>query len=238
MSDRGWYKYLSDRDIKLLTATTWVKQSNFGLGDRPALVIVDAYYGALGIPREDILDSVKKWPSSCGAEGWRAIDLTAPLVQAARKAGVPVVFTTSFQHKPSPWNRKGKESRKPTSTGVDPYAIVDELAVMQDDIVIEKSLPSAFQGTSLEVVLRAAKIDTILVCGEATSGCVRATVVDGCSMGFKVGIIEECCFDRFESSHSMSLFDMDQKYGDVIDLEFTYKYLASLPHSSEVRPLS
>lgn len=228
-TDRGWYRYLSARDVKLLTATPWAKKSSFGLGNSPALVIVDAYYGALGTSREDIFDSVKKWPSSCGIEGWKAIDLMVPLVEEVRNVGAPIIFTTAFQHKPSPWNRKDSEARKPISSEVDPYAIVAELGMASDDTVIEKSLPSAFQGTSLDVVLRAAKIDTLLICGEATSGCVRSTVVDGCSMGYKVGIIEECCFDRFESSHWMSLFDMDQKYGDVIDLEFTYKYLAGLP---------
>lgn len=232
--ENGWDRFLTERDKAVLNATSWAKKGSFGLGSRPALIVVDDYYAALGLPRMDLFDAVADWPSSCGLEGWKAIDATVSLVEMSRGAGIPICFTTSFQHKPSPWNRKGSSARRRNLSGIDPYAIVDELGVSDEDIVIEKSVPSAFQGTSLEIILRSLERDTVLICGEATSGCVRATVVDACCAGFKVGIVAECCFDRFEASHWMSLFDMDQKYGDLVNLDFTQAYLADISKNQRI----
>ena len=88
-----------------------------------------------------------------------------------------------------------------------------------DDLVLTKIGPSGFHETPLDTVLRARDVDTLLVCGEATSGCVRATVVDACTRGYRVGVVGDCCFDRFEASHWVSLFDMDQKYADVFSAD-------------------
>ncbi|TAN20969.1 MAG: cysteine hydrolase, partial [Actinomycetota bacterium] len=206
----GWSRFLTDSDNALLEATTWAKGRPFGLGGRPALLIVDDYYAALGYPRMDLLEAVKEWPSACGLTGWEAIDRTVRLLRLARAAGIPVFYTTSFGRRPTPWNRKGAKALRPRGGGPNPYDIVEEIAPLPEDTIIEKSTPSALQGTSLEILLRSQGCDTVLVCGEATSGCVRSTVVDACTAGFAVGIVGECCFDRFESSHWMSLFDMNQ----------------------------
>ena len=96
---------------------------------------------------------------------------------------------------------------------------------MKGEIVLRKAAPSAFWGTPLIGLLNGASIDTVIVAGESTSGCVRATVVDAKSYRFKVLVPEECVFDRHESAHAMNLFDMDQKYADVIDLNETIDYL-------------
>ncbi|MDT7804648.1 MAG: maleamate amidohydrolase, partial [Actinomycetota bacterium] len=116
------------------------------------------------------------------------------------------------------WNRKPASALAAKST-VDPNAIVAEVAPEPGDIVLEKIGPSCFHGTALDTILRAAGRDTLLVVGEATSGCVRSTVVDACSRGYRVGVVGDCCFDRFEASHWLSLFDLDQKYADVLTAE-------------------
>ncbi|NNN18867.1 MAG: isochorismatase family protein [Acidimicrobiaceae bacterium] len=227
--EEGWRRFLTENDNALIAATSWAKKKPFGLGDRPALLIVDDYYAALGYPRMDILEAVKNWPSACGMSGWEAIDRTVNLLDSARSAGIPVFYTTSFGRRPTPWNRKGSTVISPKGDGPGPYDIAGEIAPFPEDTIIEKSTPSAFQGTSLEIILRSQNRDTVLVCGEATSGCVRSTVVDACTAGFAVGIIGECCFDRFEASHWMSLFDMNQKYGDLVDIDDVKAYLKSLP---------
>ncbi|HEY8652981.1 MAG TPA: isochorismatase family protein [Dermatophilaceae bacterium] len=234
----GWHRFLTPRDRAVLGATSWAKKAPFGLGDRPALLVVDDYYAGLGFPRMNILDAVREWPSACGLEGWQAIDRTVHLVAAARAARVPVVYAKSWSHNPSPWNRKIRVDASPRGDGPNPADIVAELAPHADDVVIEKSTPSAFQGTSLEMLLRSWDRDTILVCGEATSGCVRATVVDGCCAGFAIGVVAECCFDRFEASHWVSLFDMDQKYSDVIGVELVCRYLERIPYPNQVQPMT
>jgi len=92
--------------------------------------------------------------------------------------------------------------------------------------VIEKTTASAFWGTPLIFQLQALGIDTLIVCGETTSGCVRATVVDGATHRFRMGVVEECVFDRTEASHFINLYDMHQKYADVVPLDMAKDYLS------------
>ena len=103
--------------------------------------------------------------------------------------------------------------------------IVAEVAPQPGDLVLEKNGPSAFHRTPLQDYLVALGVDTILVVGESTSGCVRATVVDGTSLRYKVGVVEECVFDRTEACHAINLLDMHLKYADVINLVATCAFL-------------
>lgn len=209
----GWNRFLSQRDRDLLEATAWAKREPFGLGDRLALLIVDAYYGALGLPRAPLLQAVQQWPSACGEDGWHAIDRTIPVLAQARKRGVPVFFLTGLESDPSPWNPK-KRGNHDAPQGF--LSIIDELAPRGDDIVLQKYSPSGFATTGLDLPLRSRGCDTVVVCGEATGGCVRQTVIDGCTRGYAMAVVGDCCFDRFEASHWLSLFDLNQKYCDVI----------------------
>jgi nicotinamidase-related amidase len=108
------------------------------------------------------------------------------------------------------------------------YDIIPEVAPLEDELVIRKSSPSVFWGTPLSGQLTALGVDTLLVSGESTSGCVRATVVDGCTERFRVTVVEECVFDRHQACHAVNLFDMDQKYADVVGLAEVLGYLADL----------
>jgi nicotinamidase-related amidase len=220
-----WNDFLTERDRAVLAATSWAKQEPFGLGIRPAVVVVDLYYAALGLPRTDILDAVRDWPSACGQEGWAAVDRTATLLATARAAGVPVIYFHATPPRLGRWNRKPPKKLATRPAGVAGNDIVAEVAPRDDDIVLTKIGPSAFHQTPLDTVLRSGGHDTILVCGEATSGCVRSTVVDGCVAGYRMGVVGDCCFDRFQASHWVSLFDMNQKYADVISADEAENYL-------------
>jgi nicotinamidase-related amidase len=96
--------------------------------------------------------------------------------------------------------------------------IVDEVAPVPGEAVLRKAAPSAFWGTPLAAHLNDLGVDTIITCGESTSGCVRASVVEGCTYRYRMIVVEECVFDRHESAHAMNLFDMHQKYADVVPL--------------------
>jgi nicotinamidase-related amidase len=96
------------------------------------------------------------------------------------------------------------------------YAFADEIAPESGDIVIEKPTASSFYRTDLEEQLRAEGIDCLVVTGGATSGCVRATVVDAHARGFKINVVEDGVFDRGQTTHAINLFDMWAKYADVI----------------------
>jgi maleamate amidohydrolase len=97
--------------------------------------------------------------------------------------------------------------------------IVSELAPTQDEMVVCKTVPSAFFGTALTPWLLSKGVDTLLVAGATTSGCVRASVVDAMSHGLRVTVISDCVGDRAEGPHAANLFDMEQKYADVMDLD-------------------
>jgi nicotinamidase-related amidase len=220
-----WTDFLTERDKALLDTTSWAKQAPFGFGERPAVVVVDLYYAAVGLPRTDILESVRDWPSSCGLDGWAAIDRTAGLLATARAAGAQVIYLHATPPEWGRWNRKPAKKLATRPDGPDGNDIVAEAAPQDGDIVLTKIGPSAFHETPLNTILRSGGHDTILVCGEATSGCVRSTVVDGCVAGYRVGVVGDCCFDRFEASHWVSLFDMNQKYADVVPATEAERYL-------------
>jgi nicotinamidase-related amidase len=225
MTEPNWTEYLTDRDLAVLAATSWAKQAPFGLGDNPAVIVIDLYYAALGLPRRNILDAVRDWPSACGTDGWDAVDRTAPLLAAAREGEAKVIYFHATPAEFGRWNRKPSRAITPPQSTVDPNAIVSEVEPGPDDVVLQKIGPSCFHGTPLDTLLRMGGHDTLLVVGEATSGCVRSTVVDACTRGYKVGVVGDCCFDRFEASHWLSLFDLDQKYADVITADAATAYL-------------
>ena len=229
--EEKWLAFLTERDKAHLAATGLDRREVFGLGTRPALLVVDDYYAALGTKREELLDSVTTWPWSCGLEGWRAIDKTIELLDAARGARTPIVFLRGMPDFPSPWGpRESRESLDhiPAELRKRANEIVDELAPQPGELVLEKAAASAFHGTPLLFHLNYLQVDTLIVCGETTSGCVRATVVDGATYRYRVAVVAECCFDRTEASHWINLFDMDLKYADVMGFEAVVQYLQSL----------
>jgi nicotinamidase-related amidase len=105
------------------------------------------------------------------------------------------------------------------------YDIIDEVKPLPGETVLRKASPSAFWGTPLVGHLNFLGIDTLVTCGESTSGCVRASVVDGTTYRFRMVVVEECVFDRHEAAHAMNLFDMNQKYADVLSLAEVLNYL-------------
>jgi nicotinamidase-related amidase len=226
-----WDDFLTDQDKAHLDAT-WRKTEPFGFGETPALLVIDDYYGVLGLQREPILDSVVSWPMSCGLEGWEAIDRTVGLIAAARATDVPVIYIKGMDGGfPAPWGRRehgDQLAHLPAEVRARANEIVAEIAPEPGDLVIQKAAPSAFWGTPLSFYLQYHRIDTLIACGETTSGCVRASVVDGATQRFRMGVVGECCFDRTQASHYVNLFDMHQKYADVISAEQAQEYFTSV----------
>ncbi|NGM89084.1 isochorismatase family protein [Parapusillimonas sp. SGNA-6] len=225
-----WDKFLTDRDREHLK--NWGKPDRDELGKKPVLLVIDMYYASVGHERKPLMESIKDWPMSCGEEGWRAIDHMQALIPAARSAGIPVVYVKALPGFPTDPSRVSERGNRGAGTlGQLPAAIqalgneiVHEIAPATGDLVIGKAAPSAFSGTPLLQYLQMLRADTVIVCGETTSGCVRAAVVDAASYRFRVGIVEECCFDRTEAAHAMNLFDMHQKYGEVISIDSALSY--------------
>jgi maleamate amidohydrolase len=228
---RNWDGFLTEADRLVF------ERSGFGVlagyGDRPVLLVVDVNYNFCGDRPLTVLESVEHWPNSCGLRAWTAVEHTEPLLAAARASGIPVFFTTGMpvgarDLESGRWLDKHPRAREDRSHARG-NNIVDALAPRPHEVVLTKGKPSAFFGTLLESYLSDLRIDTIVVCGATTSGCIRATVVDAFSYNYKVAVVEECTFDRGEASHALSLFDMHQKYADVVSLKHAIGYLEGLP---------
>lgn len=231
----GWDAFLTEQD-KAHQAVRGKRELN-GFGETPCVLVIDDYYSVLGLEREPILESIKTWPMSCGLEGWEAIDKTAELLASARANSVPVVYVHSLEGFPAPWftskarggaGGNGALSKLPYEMRIKANEIVAEIEPQPGDLVIQKAAASAFKGTPLLYYLNYEGLDTVIACGETTSGCVRASTVDGCTYRYRMGVVEECCFDRTQASHWMNLFDMNQKYADVIKMAAAIEYFETV----------
>jgi nicotinamidase-related amidase len=229
MAQRVWDQYLTERDRAHLATRPPRRR---GFGEKPALLLIDLYRWVFGDKPEPILEAIKKWPSNCGLEGWNAIPHIQKLLAKAREVGIPIVHMTGLDRAGVASRSAQRESELQANR--DPEAqdrlrrrfdIIDEVAPLPGETVLRKASPSAFWGTPLMGHLNALHIDTIITCGESTSGCVRASVVDGSTYRFRMIVAEECVFDRHEATHAMNLFDMNQKYAEVLALQEVLDYL-------------
>jgi maleamate amidohydrolase len=234
MEKLSWYDFMTEQDKEhdLLLG----KKQLAGFGSKPALLLIDIYYSVLGFKREPIMESVRTWPMSTGLEGWEAVDQTSILLAAARANGIPVIHVKGLHSGVNTWSRGGTKKRVVSALTEEMIAkgreIVEEVKPLPGELVIEKAAASAFHGTPLLFQLVSLGIDTVIACGETTSGCVRASVVDGAT--FKMGVVEECVFDRTQASHYMNLYDMHQKYADVIGLDYALQYFNTIGSSKTV----
>jgi len=240
---RIWDRFLTDQDKAHVTLS---RDRRVGFGAKPALLLIDLYRWVFGDEPLSLLDGLRDWPGYCGMTGWNAIPHIQRLQAAARAAGIPVVHVTGLLDEESGvvgWNEAAHHDAGRRS-GDDPmardrragrYDIMPQIAPIEGEAVLRKTSPSAFWGTPLIGHLNYLGVDTILVAGESTSGCVRASVVDGCTNRFRMQVVEECVFDRHEACHAINLFDMHQKYADVIAIDDAVAYLegAGAPVKSE-----
>jgi maleamate amidohydrolase len=210
----AWTGLIGEEELEVYRRAGY--QQRFGLGERPALLIIDVEYNFTGDVPEPILDSIAKYSNSCGEMAWAAIPRIAELLAQAREIGIPIAFSHGYER---------DDTVRSPRLGT---AIVDELAPRPGELDIEKSAASAFFGTDLVSFLIQRQVDTVIHTGCVTSGCVRASVVDAASYGFKNAIVEECVFDRALTPHIANLFDMDAKYGDVMSLASVKAYLKSV----------
>jgi nicotinamidase-related amidase len=231
---RQWDAFLTAGDKEVYRYSE--RKSSLGMGVRPALLVIDATYDFAGEHPLPVLEAMKRWPLSCGQSAWDAISHIRTLLGVVRAMGIPVFFTTYFDAREDGVGRgrmrapvmPGEKSSPGGPSGTD---IVKDIAPSAQDFIIRKPRPSAFFGTRLVSLLNELQIDTLLVCGGTTSGCVRATVLDAYSYNYLTCVIEDCTFDRIESAHAVNLFDMVEKYADVRQVEEVVKYLASLSNN-------
>ena len=228
-----WDDLLTERDKAVFAAAGYGRKG--GLGSRPAVIVIDVNYNFTGEKPEPILESIKKWRNSCGEEGWQGVAAIRELLEAAREKDLPIFYSTGTDRRADMFDdgrwssknsRSGEQKGAPGFNGND---IVAEIAPHPRDVVIRKEKPSVFFGTPLAGYLIDLGVDSLIIAGTTTSGCVRATVLDAFSYNYRLSVVEECCFDRGEASHKINLFDMNAKYADVVSLSEAKESIAGLP---------
>ncbi len=216
---------IDDHTRAVYAAQGW-GSSRVGFGSRPALLIIDMQW--------DFVDPAS--PATCAPMAVDRLPAIRQLLDAARAAAIPVFFSQGLVD-PSladvglwkGWAHRTGHSQVEGTRGAE---IVPELAPLPGEHVVRKRRPSAFFQSDLDVFLRGHRVDTLIVAGSSMSGCVRATVVDGFSLDYRVMMVNECVVDRTIEVLERNLFDLDAKYADTVSLAETEAYLAGLPSGS------
>lgn len=233
MERRIWDDYITDLDRRAYEKAGF--GSSAGFGSRPAILVIDVQYRTVGEAREPILDAMDTYPTAVGERGWAAVDKIHELLEAARPKGVPVLYPVverKDRFDTGRWKDKipGMDSEE-HRIGQRGTQIVEEVAPEPGDVVISKRYASAFFGTPLMTYLNDLDVDTVVVTGCTTSGCVRATVIDAFQYAFRVIVPEDAVYDRGEASHAINLFDMNQKYADILTSDEVISFFDGLPAS-------
>jgi maleamate amidohydrolase len=203
------------------------RQRGFGLkigfGERPALIVIDMLKGFTdaAMPLGSNLD--------------REIEAQKPLLQIAHERNIPVIFSTVMYHEADIrdagiWGLKQKGALTLTA-GSEAVKIDPRLDMRPSDSLLVKRYASCFFGTDLVPRLTSRRIDTPIIAGCTTSGCVRATAVDAVQNGFRPMVVREAVGDRSAAAHEQSLFDLNAKYADVVSLDETLHYLKTVGHN-------
>jgi maleamate amidohydrolase len=188
-----------------------------GFGRRPALVVIDMTLGFTD----------PESPLACDLEG--PVAAIQKVLEAARRAEIPIIFTTIAYRESDKLTAAAFIDKVPALLTLEAgsrWAEIDpRIAPRETEPVLNKLFASGFYGTGLPSALTAAGVDTLIVTGASTSGCVRATVVDALQYGFRPVVPREAVGDRNPNAHEANLYDVDAKYGDVVSVEETLKYL-------------
>ncbi|RMN15965.1 hypothetical protein ALQ63_00033 [Serratia plymuthica] len=208
-------------DNSLIDNYSGVWGNRIGFGQRPALLVIDFMqaYTTEGAP--------------LFAPGVvSAVDESMALLATARQVGIPVIHTNIRYHAGhfadgGIWVKKAPVM-KDMVEGNPLAAFCPQVAPLAAEVVLTKQYASAFFGTSLAPMLVALGIDTLLLAGCSTSGCIRASAVDAVQHGFRTIVVRECVGDRHAGPHEANLFDIDSKYGDVVSKQEAIGYLTLL----------
>jgi len=191
-----------------------------GFGRRPALIVIDVNVGF----------TAPESPLVCDLE--EVVAAIRQLLEEARRAGIPIVFTTVSYTEGDKRTAAAFIDKVPAlltlEAGSRWVEIDPRIAPRADEPVLNKLFASAFFGTALSSLLAANGCDSLIVTGASTSGCVRATAVDALQHGYRPIVPREAVGDRNPDAHAASLYDLDAKYGDVVSLAEVIEHLEEL----------
>lgn len=221
----SWKDVVPERDRAIL------EKADFGgrqpWGRRPALLIVDVVRSFTGSKPQDVMDAINEYNTSCGNSAWETLPRMRQVLDAARASRIPVIYTKGDPDYKAICGGSVKNENAERARRLHSTPIADEIAPLPDEFVIRKTKASAFFETPLAIYLVRHAIDLLVVMGTSTSGCVRASVVDGFSHGYPVFVVSDGCFDRSDFFHNAHLYDMNTKYATVVDAAETIAYFGT-----------
>ena len=220
----SWKTVVPERDREILESADFGGRQPWGRN--PALLIVDVVRSFTGSKPQDVLEAINEYTTSCGNSAWETLPRMRTVLDAARAArhsgrlyqgrSRAIARRAAARSR----TRMRERAKKLHST-----PIADEIAPRDDEFVIRKTKASAFFHTPLTIYLVRHGIDSLIVMGTSTSGCVRATAVDGISHGYPVFVVADGCFDRSQFLHDVTLYDLSTKYATVVTAAETIEYL-------------
>lgn len=221
-----WSDLLSDDDRTVIALGGYGKRR--GWGEKPALILVDPQWNYLGLDAP-LPESLRTFPSGAGQRAWKAVPTIRRLLDAARAAAIPVIFTQLVQRNLAldTFQDKADRPRDSYLIGHKGVEFIPELAPQPGELVIEKQFASVFWHTPLLSYLVKLGVDTLIFAGGTTSGCLRSAVVDAATNSFRPVVVADCCFDRLDISHRVALLDIWLKYGDVVTSDEAISHLSS-----------
>ncbi len=215
---------LTEEERQIITEAGFGKEC--GIRGKAALLVIDAQEKFIG-PNVPTLEAIKTSRLAIGSKAWKALREIRRVLALSREKNIPVIFTRALAHKKASDNNPFLKKTDPNMNSIPESASDIVLPVEEKDIVIDKVCPSAFFETELDEVIKRLNIQSVIVTGFVTSGCVRATVIDAFSRGLNVVIPEECVQDRLPTIHEMTLVDLDLKYADVISTKALLEMLSN-----------
>jgi maleamate amidohydrolase len=224
---RPWDGLISEEEQRAYHAAGFGRSS--GIGERPALLIIDVQYRTVGTTPAPFWEAIKEFPTACGDVGWAAVANIQKLLTLFRARNWPVLYPYVSPKQSFDTGRLAEKVPSIMTISQRGYDFVEEISPKGNDILLPKKHPSAFFGTPLTSYLIDLKADTLVVTGCTTSGCVRGTVVDAFAYNFRCLVPEDACYDRSATSHKVNLFDMASKYADVMPTQEALGALDKVP---------
>ena len=224
---KPWDGIISEEEQRAYNAAGFGRRA--GLGRKPALLVIDVQYRTIGTRPMPFWEAVQEYPTSCGQVGWDAVAQIQRLMALFRDRGWPVLYPHVSPKESFDTGRLAAKVPALMTVPQESYAFVAEVAPQPGDILLPKKHPSAFFGTPLASYLVDLGVDTLVVTGCTTSGCVRGSVVDAFAYNWRVLVPQDAVYDRSATSHAVNLFDMAAKYADVMPTDEALAALGALP---------
>jgi maleamate amidohydrolase len=189
--------------------------NEIGIGSRPAVLVIDVQYRTVG-PDVPILEAIDaSYPMACGRRAWAAVEPITQVLAAARQRRLPVLHPCVAPKSPETVGAFGRVNPGVGDVDARGYEFLEEVAPVAGELAVPKLAASAFFGTPLTSYLVDRSVDSVILLGCTTSGCVRATAVDAFSLNLRTTVVADGVYDRAQLSHEVSLFELDAKYADV-----------------------